>query len=456
MVRKDKNMKNRNYALKAALQSIRAVLLILFSFNFAVFPVTSSFAADLPQGPDVKIGSPSIASNGIEMTIDAGTHNKTWIDWQGGFNIGVENIVNNIGPNAAAAILHNDVSGAISSIQGVLNGNCNVFLLNPSGILFSPTAQINTAGFVSSTLMMSQDDFVNGNYVFRNEVLTEDLGSIINQGAITAEGPGGVTMIAGSIENTGLIKADLGNINLLNGEEVTLAIDGAGYMKAVVNKELLSNIYDKDGNQIDTGLDNAGDIIADGAQIYMQTEAVEGVFETLINQEGIVRAGSMVERDGKIIITSDSEGIVQNSGTLDVSGIEEGANGGTLVIEGSMVGQFGEARADGMGEADGGNINLYAEDVVALGSNSLTTANAGTIGDGGEIIVYSPETALFWRGSEIQAKGGSVSGDGGFVEVSGKQHIEINGMVDTSQLISLLRFHPSSRRIHQKNLFQDC
>jgi len=432
MVRKDKNMKNRNYALKAALQSIRAVLLILFSFNFAVFPVTSSFAADLPQGPDVKIGSPSIASNGIEMTIDAGTHNKTWIDWQGGFNIGVENIVNNIGPNAAAAILHNDVSGAISSIQGVLNGNCNVFLLNPSGILFSPTAQINTAGFVSSTLMMSQDDFVNGNYVFRNEVLTEDLGSIINQGAITAEGPGGVTMIAGSIENTGLIKADLGNINLLNGEEVTLAIDGAGYMKAVVNKELLSNIYDKDGNQIDTGLDNAGDIIADGAQIYMQTEAVEGVFETLINQEGIVRAGSMVERDGKIIITSDSEGIVQNSGTLDVSGIEEGANGGTLVIEGSMVGQFGEARADGMGEADGGNINLYAEDVVALGSNSLTTANAGTIGDGGEIIVYSPETALFWRGSEIQAKGGSVSGDGGFVEVSGKQHIEINGMVDTS------------------------
>ena len=425
-------MKNPYFTLKGLAGTIRVFCVYLFIFNFSVFPVINAYAVDLPQGPDVQIGDPFITSDGTEMTIDAGVHDKTWIDWTGGFNIGVENTVNNIGPSAAAAILHNDISGAISDIQGALNGNCNVFLLNPSGILFAPTAQINVTGLITSTLMMSQDDFKAGNYLFKNEVLTEDLGSIINEGAITATGTGGVTMIGGTVKNKGIINANLGNVNLVSGEEVALSIDGAGHIQAVVNKEILSNIYDKDGNKIDTAIENVGDIIANGGRIYMETEAVEGVFDTLVNQEGIVRAGSMVEREGKIIITSDSKGIVQNTGTLDVSAIEDGVDGGEIEMRGDMVGQFGEVHADALGAGDGGTINIYADDTVALSSGSITTANANVDGSGGEVIVYSPETALFWQDARIEAKGGSASGDGGFVETSGRKHLELYMTPDAS------------------------
>lgn len=102
-------------------------------------------------------------------------------------------------------------------------------------------------------------------------------------------------------------------------------------------------------------------------------------------------------------------------------------------MTGFKVGQFGEVHADAI-DGDGGNITLYASDTVALSSDSLTTANAGLNGDGGKIIVFSPDTALFWENAKIEARGGTLSGDGGFVEVSGKKILQFQGHVDTSAM----------------------
>ena len=105
------------------------ILVVLFT-NYLILPTPIVSGGDLPAGPNVQIGDPTITSDGKDMLIDAGQHDKTWIDWQQGFNIGVDNSVTNIGPSPAAVMLHNDISGAISNIQGVLNANCNIFLLN--------------------------------------------------------------------------------------------------------------------------------------------------------------------------------------------------------------------------------------------------------------------------------------------------------------------------------------
>lgn len=406
------------------------LFMVLIFTNSLIAPV-AVLGGDLPAGPDVKIGDPTISTVDKTMNINAGSHDKTWIDWKGGFNIGASNTVNNIGPSAAAAMLHNDVSGSISSIRGILNGNCNVFLLNANGIIFSSTARINVGGLIASTLMMSQDDFLSGNYIFKSGAL-ENPGFIINEGTINAFGKAGVSMLGGAIKNIGTIKADLGTVNLISGREVTLNVAGDGSIQAAMTKEVLNNVYDQDGNKVTVGVENLGAITADGGEIRMETGAVQDVFDTLINQEGIVRAGSMVEKDGRIVLISGSEGIIQNTGTMTASAIEDGADGGEIGMRGDMVGQFGAVHADAMGEGDGGNITIYANEVVALSSGSLTTANAAEYGDGGEIIVYSPETALFWDGARIEAKGGSISGDGGFVEVSGKERVYIRGMVDAS------------------------
>ncbi|MDP8230581.1 MAG: filamentous hemagglutinin N-terminal domain-containing protein [Candidatus Gorgyraea atricola] len=408
---------------KIIMKSFRGILIFTLTGMMTFFNVPiPAMAGDLPSDPDVQIGNPIITVDQNEMTVDAGQFDKTWIDWMGGFNIGAENIVNNLGPSAAAAILHNDLSGAISNIQGILNGNCQVFLMNPNGILFSPTAQVNVNGFVASTLQMAQNDFINDSYILQTGAL-HDPALIINQGEINALNRGSVTLAAGAVRNTGTINANLGTINLVSGDKVTLNIAGDGSIQAAVSEGVLDNVYDHNGSKVDIGVDNVGALNANGGTIYIETDAVNDVFDTLINQEGIARAGSMVERDGKIVLVSDSDGIVQNTGTIDVSGIEDGASGGDIEVTGDMVGQFGEVYADAMGDADAGNIDIWASDVVALSSDSLTTANADVNGDGGEIIVFSPDTAVIWDGARLEAKGGVNGGDGGFIETSGKERL---------------------------------
>jgi filamentous hemagglutinin family protein len=337
---------------KGKFHLVPLILVLLLALEFSLMPITTVIGGDLPEGPVVQIGDPTITVLDKEMTVNAGAQDKTWIDWSGGFNIGVENTVNNLANSASSVILHNDVSGAISNIQGALNGNCNVFLLNPSGILFSPTAQINVGGLVASTLRMSMDDFVAGKFNFNDEGLT-DISAIINSGIINAEGGMGVSLIGGAVKNEGIISANLGTVNLVAGGQVTLNINDEGSVQVAVGKGVLKDVRDSNGFEVEIGVNNLGQINADGGKVFIQAEAMEGVFDKLINQAGTVKAGSMVERNGKIILLSESEGIVQNTGTLDVSAIEANAKGGTVEMTGSKVGQFGTVKADAI-NGDGG------------------------------------------------------------------------------------------------------
>ncbi|MDP8216252.1 MAG: filamentous hemagglutinin N-terminal domain-containing protein, partial [Candidatus Kaelpia imicola] len=406
------------------------ILFAALFLQYMALPPTPVYAEGLPTGISDQIGSSTVTVEGDAMTHTTGDM-KYWGDAES-FDIGVNNTLNSIGPNAGAVMLYNVTGDAGSSLAGVWNSNCNQFLLNPNGILFTETAQLNLGGLVASTLSMTKEDFLSGSYVLSGADVVTLGNNIINEGAIETTNPFGVTFASGAIRNTGSIKANLGVVNMISGKGVTLNVAGDGSIQAAVSQDLLNNVYDSDGRRVAVGVDNVGTIQADGGEIRIEVGAVQDVFDTLINQEGVVRAGSLVEKNGKIVLISDDEGIIQNTGTITASAIEDGADGGTIEMRGSKVGQFGEVRVDALGEGDGGSITLYANDVVALSSGSITTANANVDGSGGEIIVYSPETALFWQNARIEAKGGSASGDGGFVEVSGKEHIEIYGIVDAS------------------------
>ena len=401
-------------------------LLILTCFLFGSAIAISD--DNLPSSPSVAVGSATVTTDGDTMNIIS-HEDKYWGDYDS-FNIGAGHTLNTTGPSSSAVMLHNVTGPSGSNLAGMWNSNCNQFLINPNGILISPTATLNLGSLVASTLKMSKEDFLAGNYVFNSNDI-ENLTSITNAGAINTLNKAGVTLIGGAVENLGVINANFGSVNLISGSEVTLNIAGDGSIQAAVSKEVLGNVYDQDGEEVNFGVENLGTITADGGKIYIQVEAVQNVFDKLINQEGIIRAGSMVEENGRIVLKSNSEGIIQNTGTMTASAIEDGAGGGSIEMRGSKVGQFGEVHADAMGSGDGGSIMLYANDAVALTSGSITTANAAVDGSGGEIIVYSPGTANFWSGARIEAKGGSNSGDGGFVEVSGRNSMIFQGRVTT-------------------------
>ena len=60
----------------------------------------------------------------------------------------------------------------------------------------------------------------------------------------------------------------------------------------------------------------------------------------------------------------------------------------------------------------------------------MIRADATASGDGGKVIVWADDFTLFY--GEASARGGQTSGDGGFIEISGKNALNFEGVVNTS------------------------
>lgn len=129
-----------------------------------ILPTVSltAFANNLPTGGQVTAGSGQISSNGQQMTINQ-TSQKMVVDWQG-FSIGKNANVTFVQPNAQAAALNRVLGNQVSTIQGALKANGQVFLVNPNGILFSPSARVDVGSLVASTLNITNQNFLDGNY----------------------------------------------------------------------------------------------------------------------------------------------------------------------------------------------------------------------------------------------------------------------------------------------------
>jgi filamentous hemagglutinin family protein len=124
----------------------------------------SQAAGILPTGGSVVAGSGNISQSGNAMTINQAS-NRLAIDWQS-FSVGAGNTVNFVQPGASAVALNRVLGADVSSIQGAIKANGQVFLINPNGLLFSPTSQVDVGSLVASTLNMRTADFMAGHYTF--------------------------------------------------------------------------------------------------------------------------------------------------------------------------------------------------------------------------------------------------------------------------------------------------
>ena len=118
--------------------------------------VTCSLAN--PTGPSVVAGLAEIEAQGAQLNIT--NTPGTIIDWNG-FSIDTGEITRFIQQSASSAVLNRVTGGNISEILGDLQSNGRVFLINPNGLIVGEDAVIDTAGFVGSTLNISNDDFIN-------------------------------------------------------------------------------------------------------------------------------------------------------------------------------------------------------------------------------------------------------------------------------------------------------
>lgn len=206
----------RSPALQNALSTLKPLVWVLATAGLLSLPAHAQLAAHaLPTGGRVAAGSASISSAGSALRVDQST-NKAVIDWQS-FNIGSGASVRFNQPSSSSITLNRvGADGGRSLIDGGLTANGQVWLLNPGGALFGPTANINVGGLLASSLKLGNDDFMGGTYRFSKD----GTGSILNQGKLAAKDGGYIALLAPEVRNEGVITARLGTVALASGNEL--------------------------------------------------------------------------------------------------------------------------------------------------------------------------------------------------------------------------------------------
>lgn len=169
-----------------------------------------------PQGGSVVSGSAAISQSGNVTNIDQSTA-RAIINWQS-FSVAPQETVNFNQPSVSSVTLNRVTGNESSVIQGAINANGQVFLVNSNGILFTGTSQVNVGGLVASTLDISNEDFLSGNYVFSGSSTK----SVVNQGKLTASEGGYIALLGNTVSNQGVITATLGMVALSSGSKTTL------------------------------------------------------------------------------------------------------------------------------------------------------------------------------------------------------------------------------------------
>ena len=179
-------------------------MVLLFVFSLIFLP---NIGYCLPQGENVVHGKASFdRSQSNTLNINVST-DKLITNWDS-FSIAQPEAVHFYQPSSSSVALNRVVGSDPSSILGTLTATGKIFLINPNGILFGKGCRVDTAGMIASTLDISNDDFLAGKYTFYGKG-----GSVVNQGYIRAPG-GYVALLGSTLENTGVIEAELGSVAL--------------------------------------------------------------------------------------------------------------------------------------------------------------------------------------------------------------------------------------------------
>ena len=378
----------------------------------------------LPTGGVITSGAATISQSTSKLTVDQSS-NAAILNWQS-FSIGAANSVRFNQPSSSSVALNRVIGNSASEILGSLSANGKVILVNQNGVLMGSGAQVDTGGFMASTLNIKDSDFLAGKYIFDIANNTGGVaGSIINNGRINS--PSGYTVLmAPQVTNNGYIAARAGSVAIAAGNKVSLDMVGDGLISFNVDQAALN-----------AAIVNTGSIEANGGQVLIKASSANALFDTVLNTSGIIRADSIANVNGRIILDGGATGVTQVSGEISAKGNNPGENGGQISVLGDKVGLFSGAKLDASGDAGGGTVLVGGN---WQGGGSERTASRTIVASGASIDVSATEqgnggTAVVWADGRTEMDGsikasGAGAGNGGNVETSGKGQLALQGSVD--------------------------
>jgi filamentous hemagglutinin family protein len=391
----------------------------------------------------------NVTQNGIQYNIDGGS-----VSGDGSnlfhsfeqFGLDANQIANFLANPNLENILSRVTGGNASVINGLIQvtgGTPNLYLMNPAGIIFGADASLNvTADFTATTatgIGFDNNTWFNAAGANNYQMLigtpnqfsfnVSQPGNIVNAGDLSVSAGQKVTLLGGTVINTGTITAAGGTVTVA-------AVPGSNLVKISQPGKLLSLEIEQPTNGMGeplpiTPLD--------------LPELLTGNEENVETGLDVTPSGEVKLTDTGVILPQET-GVAIASGTIDVSNhgnvensdiAPSSATGGEINVIGNKVGLV-SANIDASGSNGGGNVRIgggyQGKDSVPnaertfVSSDSVIHADALTEGDGGEVIVWADKSTHIH--GQISVRGGQISGNGGFVETSGLEFFEISTAPD--------------------------
>ena len=356
---------------KSSILPLKLFLVSLLSYGSLI---ENAFA--LPQGGNVTGGEASINQiNSNQLDINQ-VSDRAVIDWNS-FNVSTPETINFIQPSNNSAILNRVTGDTRSNIAGSINANGQVMLVNPNGIIFTKTANINVGSLFATTLDITNTDFLNNNLNFFS-VEGKAPATVENYGNITVEEAGIATFVAPGVVNSGIITARLGKVILSSGERFTLDFYGDGLIAIELDPVTASQIVTADGTPITALVSNSGEIYSDGGLINISAATASELINQTINMDGILFARSVRNENGHIILSGEGGDITVN-GKIDASGSNIGETGGFIeIIAEDTLNVLETAFLDGSGYEGGGFVETSGSYINILGLADTSSINGET------------------------------------------------------------------------------
>ncbi|HSE58680.1 MAG TPA: filamentous hemagglutinin N-terminal domain-containing protein [Nitrospiraceae bacterium] len=381
----------------------------------------------------------------------------------GNFNVPANNVANFVNDAGLPTtnILGRVTGGNLSSIFGTIQttnfANANLFLMNPAGFLFGPTATLNVGGMVTFTsadyLRFSDNTRFNAVPNMAADALLSTapvaafgfLGT--NPGAISIEGSkltlaadqsisligGNITVQNGKLENgttqTALLSSPNGRINLASvaspGEilagtlDQAPNIDGQSFGPLGTIQVTSQSVIDASGDGGGTIAIRGGRLIVDDSMISANTTESAGPpagppgsgIDIQMSQDVLIRNRAILETN----VTDDaapgigSGGVRVRANHIEIAGILD-----------FLTFPFTGIRSNVSAESQGGrsgNISLDANSIVVKELGQIATFTEGS-GHAGDIALRAKERLEISTVGFIQSASRFASGNAGDIELT--------------------------------------
>jgi filamentous hemagglutinin family protein len=414
----------------------------------AQLPVTADDT--LPAGERSQVFTP----DGVNFLIDGGTPRgsnlfHSFQDFNvndGGFVYflnppGIENILSRVtGPNPSQ----------ILGTLGVFDGNANLFLLNPNGILFGPNADLDLRG---SFLATTAESFIfpNGDTFSATNAQPPDLltinvpiglqygatpGSIVSQGAILLLDSGNSLVLAGGdilLDGTTLATRFPGEGRIELGAAggtgmVDLTVDGTEFTLGFSSVLQRADISLRNDSFISAATTTSGGNIAvysrnlellEGSSLFVG--AIEGD-EPTISQAGdiVINATNTVTLAGAFsgITNSLNENTQGNAGNIQIQ------TGSLDIRDGALISSFNS------GTGDTGAIRIEARDRVTLSGGGVlgNLVFPGAVGNVGDVEIITGSLEIT-DGSQLSSANFGT-GNSGSIRIEARDRVTFSGNGD--------------------------